>query len=171
MKYLLITAIGICIYGFLPVSFAFNPMDIKKPNNLLVSQQDCGCPCANAIIINGRISIPVYIINKYPNISQKEINLTGEDPFNTSDFDLSHQAIIITGKVIGVDTISCDPTNYEVVLKFEVDKWATSIYYPRLWTHGKLFMIMFLLSNLYIIMTFLFFIVWTVQKLLHKSGG
>src|SRR5215208_7064576 len=79
-KLLLFLPFMICSYGFLPVSFYFDRTALKDPDTLLIRHQECGCPCPNAFVKEGQLTIPDNILNAYTNIEKKEINITGNDP-------------------------------------------------------------------------------------------
>ncbi len=147
-KLFLLLPFIVCGYGLLPVSYHFDKTALHHPNNLLIKHQECGCPCPNAYIKEGQIIIPEDLQRKYSTIHKQEINLTGRDPFKPYDPELATQDIIVTGKVVGMDTVLCDQSGCEVVPVFKVDKWSVGIYYPRLYTHGRIFLIFFLICSL-----------------------
>ena len=147
-KYFFLACFLIGLYGFLPVSFPWKKPDFSNPNHLLIHHQECGCPCADASIKKGELLVPDEIRRKYQGLYLKEINLAGRNPFDPYEFELAHKDIYIEGKVVGVDTIACDPSGCEIVPVFEVNSWSTDSYYQRFWTHGKWFLIVFLLSCL-----------------------
>ena len=170
-KLLLFLPFIICGYGFLPVTFRFGKTALKDSNTLLIRHQECGCPCPNAFVKEGQLIIPDNIQKAYANIHQREINLTGIDPFEPYEPELAMQDIIVSGKVVGVDTVLCDPSNCEVVPVFKVDKWSAVSYYPRLWTHGKTFLIIFLASTFLSAIIALLFVGTTIKKLVAKQNS
>jgi len=168
-KLLLFLPFIICGYGFLPVSFRFDKTAINNPNTLLIRHQECGCPCPSAYIKQGQIIIPQDIQNKYSNIDKKEINIIGRDPFEPYDPELAMKDIMVSGKVIGVDTVLCDQSGCEVVPVFKVGKWSVADYYPRLWTHGRMFLITFFVSVLLSAVIALIFVVTTIRKVVRRK--
>lgn len=159
----------VCAYGLLPVSFHFDKASLNNPNNLLIQYQECGCPCPNAYIKQGQIIIPEDLQRKYSNIDKREINITGRDPFEPYDPELATLDIIVTGKVVGMDTVLCNQSGCEVVPLFKVDKWSVSIYYPRLFTHGRVFLIIFLISTLLSAVITLTFIVTKIKRAVRRK--
>jgi hypothetical protein len=145
---LILIPLIICAYGFLPLSFRFNNNALKDPNTLIIHHQQCGCPCPNAFIQQGLLVIPDSIQKVYGNIHKSEVNITGNDPFEPYEPGLEMKEVMIKGKVIGVDTILCDPSGCEVVPVFKVEKWSVNEYYPRFWRFEKGFFIAFLFSVL-----------------------
>ncbi len=134
------------IYGLLPVSLTLQNDDLNRPNTLLIERQECGCPCAEGVIIKGQLRFSDDIKNKFPELQEKgnEITLTDFPPFdnltnyNTMTFDFANNNTFkVSGQVIGIDTILCDPTNCEIVPRFQVSNWTTTTYYPRFWLFGK----------------------------------
>lgn len=168
-KFVILFAVLISLYGFLPVSLTVNKPDLTKPNTLLIHHQECGCPCPDASIKKGNLVIPAEIKNKYPNIHLTEINLTGRDPFDPYDIELAQRDITVAGEVVGIDTIACDPSGCEVAPVFKVKSWSVDSYYPKFWTHGKWFLILFLLSCLVTAVS-TFFFAWDLIRRKLKSG-
>ena len=128
------------IYGLLPVTIPDKTNNFNKPNVLLIDRQECGCPCAEGIIRRGKLQISQEIKNKFPELDDNQIEITLVDfpPYddisndNPQTFDFAnYNSFKVTGQVIGVDTILCDPQNCEVVPKFRVTNWALTSYYPR----------------------------------------
>jgi hypothetical protein len=156
-------------YGFLTVSFRFDRKALKAPNTLLVRHQECGCPCPSAFIKEGLLVVPDNVQNTYTDINKKEINLVGEDPFEPYEPELAMQDIMISGKVVGVDTVLCDPSNCQVVPVFKVEKWSVGSYYPRLWTHGRTFLIIFLVSAFLSVIIALLFIGTTIKTWIARQ--
>jgi hypothetical protein len=116
----------------------------------------------------GKLAIPEDILNRYANIGKKEINITGKNPFDPYEPALAMEDIMISGKVIGVDTVLCDESNCVDVPVFKVEKWSVGSYYPRHWIHGKLFLITFLISTLLSTILALLFIGIIIKKLMPK---
>lgn len=130
---ILIFAIAFAIYGFMPYHKATN-IDITKPNQIIIQQQECGCPCPDAQIIKGQILIPDEISIKYQRIHTSQINLdiTGfNEPYN---HEIGHAKLFITGNVVGADTILCEPTNCEIAPRFKVERWALVDNVAKAWT-------------------------------------
>jgi len=168
-KFVILFSVLISLYGFLPVSLAVNRPDLTKPNTLLIHHQECGCPCPDASIKKGILVIPEEIKSRYPNIHLGEVNLTGSDPFDPYDFELAQQDITVSGEVVGIDTIACDPSGCEVAPVFKVKSWSVDSYYPKFWTHGKSFLVLFLLSCLLTAIGTIFFVSEFIKRKL-KSG-
>lgn len=144
-------------YGLLPVSLRLLIDEVSKPNTLLIERQVCGCPCAEGVIIKGQLQFSESIKSKYPNLTENEneITLTEFPPFdnltnyNAMTFDFANNNTFkVSGHVIGVDTILCDPTNCEIVPKFQVSDWTTTTYYPRFWLFDKFIFIAYTSSIL-----------------------
>ena len=168
-KLILLLPFIICGYGFLPVSFRFDKTALNNPNTLLIRHQECGCPCPNAYIKQEQLIIPNDIQNKCSEIDKHEINITGRDPFEPYEPELATQDIIVSGNVVGVDTFLCDQSGCEVVPIFKVETWSVGSYYPRLWTHGRTFLIVFLALALLSAIIALIFIVTTIKKFVTKQ--
>ena len=168
-KLLLIIPFLICGYGFLPVSFHYNRKNLKNPNTIIIRHQECGCPCPNAYLKEGQLIIPNDILNTFRNIDKKEINLSGKDPFEPYDPELAGQDIMITGKVVGVDTSLCTPSDCEIVPIFKVDKWYVSTYYPRFWIQGIIFLYTFLISIFLSAIIVLYFIGLSIKNVFFFS--
>lgn len=120
---LLILSISFAIYGILPYRKASN-INTVLPNQLVVEQQECGCPCPDARIIEGQLQIPTDIISKYPGLHGKQLNLNIDgfnEPYNV---ELGRAILFIKGRVVGADTILCDPTSCELAPRFEVVSWS-----------------------------------------------
>ena len=146
----LILSVVFVVHGFLPYKKT-TTMDTSRPNQIVIDQQECGCPCPDAMIISGQLQIPDEISNKYKNLSTTEINLqikSFNDPYN---YELGHAKLFVTGDVVGADTILCDPTNCLLAPRFKVGSWslvdtvATAWFFPK-WLFG------FFLVNLVLIM-------------------
>ena len=148
---LIITAL-LLAYGFLPVTIPYYSGNYSNPNTLLISRQECGCPCAEGKIVKGRLHFSDSIKKAFPNLDEsvREFTLKNFPPFNkinsgkleTLDF-ANNNDFKVTGKVIGVDTILCTPSNCEIVPKFEVSSWTLTTYYPRFQKFNYLFRILY----------------------------
>ena len=120
---LLIFSIGFAIYGLLPYRKASNTNTIL-PNQLVIEQQECGCPCPDARIVKGQLQIPADIASKYQGLHTTQLNLSingFNEPYN---YELGKASLFIKGRVVGTDTIQCDPTSCELAPRFEVESWA-----------------------------------------------
>jgi hypothetical protein len=152
---LLAFSIAFVVYGLLPYNKATN-IDTTMPNQLVVNQQECGCPCPEAGIIEGRLNIPQELASKYKNIHTSQLNLDIEDFNEPYNYELGQAKLFIKGKVVGADTILCDPTNCEIAPRFRVDSWRLVETVATAWTFpvwlGLLFLItLFLLMPALII--------------------
>ncbi|MEX0811352.1 MAG: hypothetical protein WD048_03980 [Chitinophagales bacterium] len=145
MRYAWLIWLLIALYGFTPATI--NSL-WTRPNktDLIITGQECGCPCPEARVLKGAIEIPENILDKHPNIHEYELTLTGNSPFEPYNYEIGHSEILIEGKVIGIDTILCSPTDCEVVPKFEVKKWTLTSYSARFWTWNKTTGISYLLG-------------------------
>jgi len=130
-------------------------------------------PLSRGFYKKGTLIISPNISTLYQNISKEEIDLVGNDPFATTDpgLELASHDMIIKGMVIGVDTMECDPTNCQIVPKFKVESWSTSIYYPRFWTSGQIFIYIFLLAGLFSLLTIAVYIGWKLYKLIKSTAN
>ena len=146
----LILSIAFTVYGLLPYRKATN-IDTTKPNQLVINQQECGCPCPDAGIVKGQFQIPQDITLKYQTLNTTQLNLDIKGfnvPYN---HELGQAKLFIKGKVIGADTILCEPTNCELAPRFKVDSWALVDNVARAWTFPKWAGLLFL-ANLFIFM-------------------
>lgn len=136
-------------FGFLPEKIPDYSDNYNQTNNLLVERQECGCPCANAVIVKGEIQLSDSLKRAFPELNEKEISL-----INFSAFDnvaenynfIFDNKFKVTGKVIGIDTIFCQPSNCEVVPKFKVDSWTLPNYYPKFWRFNPVVTAIYLLT-------------------------
>ena len=139
---------GFALFGLLPYNKAYN-IDTTKPNQLIVRNQECGCPCPNGVILNGRLKIADSILSKYPSFDTSQLNLDIENLGDTYNVEIMQSRIFVKGNVVGADTILCDPTNCEVTPHFKVESWALVDTVVRAWTFpvwvGLLFLINLLL--------------------------
>jgi len=61
--------------------------------------------------------------------------MTGfNEPYN---FELGQTTLYVTGSLVGIDTVFCDPNNCETVPRFKVDSWALVDSVATLWTLPK----------------------------------
>ena len=131
------------VYGILPLTIPDYSEDYSQANTLLIERQECGCPCAEGVILKGQVGLSDEMKRKYPTLVETgtEITLVDFDPFDNitnedvTTFDFANgNEFKVVGKVVGVDTILCDPSNCEVVPKFEVKKWSLTSYSPKFLT-------------------------------------
>ena len=131
-------------FGLLPVTIPNSQLPDKE-NALLINRQECGCPCAEAVIVGGKLNIDSTIIKNYPTIQTTSMTVVNFPPFenitndNYATFEFANgNSFRIHGKVIGIDTIYCDPPNCEIVPLFEVDDWTITTYHFKFWQFDKL---------------------------------
>ena len=120
-------------FGLSPYHKAKN-VDTSKPNQLIIDLQQCGCPCPDASVIKGQIQIPSEIAIKYTALDTKQINLDIKEFNEPYNYELGHARLFITGKVVGLHTILCEPTNCELAPHFQVDSWGLINSVARAWT-------------------------------------
>lgn len=136
-------------YGLLPVTIPDFSADFDNPNTLLIRRQECGCPCAEGVIEKGRLFFSEDVKEEFPGLSERshEITLTNFPPFEIrngapEEFEFANtNTFRVTGHTVGIDTIVCQPENFESVPKFEVESWALTSYYPRFLTFPILIVI------------------------------
>lgn len=156
-------SIVFAVYGLLPYKKAKN-IDTSKPNQLVISQQECGCPCPDATIIKGQLSIPPDIISKYGTLHTTELNMdinNFNEPYN---YELGGAKLFIKGKVVGADTILCDPNNCELAPRFQVDSWGLVDSVARAWIFPKW------IALLFVINLFLFAPVLIITEIVKRIG-
>lgn len=162
MRLLLLTlSIAFAVYGLLPYHKATN-INTKQPNQLIVHQQECGCPCPDAGIRKGQLQIPQDIASKYPTLNTTQINLDIEgfnEPYN---YELGHARLFIKGKVVGADTILCEPTNCELAPRFQVNSWALVDTVARAWIFPIWVGLLFLVN------LFLFVPILTITEIVKR---
>ena len=141
----LIFSIAFAVYGLLPYKKAKN-IDTSKPNQLVISQQECGCPCPDATIVKGQLNIPADIISKYPVLHTTELNMEINNFNQPYNYELGRAELFIKGKVIGADTIICDPNNCELAPRFQVDSWALVDTVARAWIFPKWIAFLFVIN-------------------------
>jgi hypothetical protein len=127
-------------YGLLPVTLPDTSNNFDNPNTLIIRRQECGCPCADGLIMKGQLEFSRDIKNRFPALLEKvnEITLTNFPPFEVSmdhmeTFYFANEDVFkITGQTIGVDSIQCGgPSEYQIVPRFRVDTWSLTFYKPR----------------------------------------
>lgn len=130
----------ILIYGLFPTKFPDYSNNYEKSNQLLIDRQVCGCPCAEGVIKKGKLAISQKLKDIYPqlNDNQTQITLTNFPPFDNitnerleTFYFANENYFKITGQVIGVDTILCNPEYCELAPKFKVSDWTLIQYYPN----------------------------------------
>jgi len=146
--FLLILSVAFVAYGLLPYNKAKN-VDTTKSNQLIVEQQECGCPCPDAAVLKGNLDIPPDITTKYPSLNLRQINLDISDFNEPYNFETGHAKLFITGKVVGADTILCEPANCEIAPRFQVEKWALVDSVARAWTFPTWMAALFLVNLLF----------------------
>jgi hypothetical protein len=147
---LLIISIVFAVYGLLPYHKA-TKIDTTKPNQLIINQQECGCPCPDAGVVEGQMKIPQDIASKYQTLNTKQLNLDIKgfnEPYN---YELGHAKLFIKGKVVGADTILCEPTKCELAPRFQVDSWALVDNVATAWTF-PIWLAFLYLINLFLLM-------------------
>ena len=101
--------------------------------------------CRRGVIKKGRIEFSESIKHLYPKLNEngREITLIDFPPYDEitmekpQSFDFANgNNFRVTGQVVGVDTILCNPTNCEIVPKFKVESWTLTSYYPRFLKFG-----------------------------------
>jgi hypothetical protein len=146
MRLLLLTlSISFAIYGLLPYRKATN-IDTTKPNQLIIHQQECGCPCPDAAVIKGQLQIPQDIASKYQTLNTTQLNLDIKNFNEPYNYELGQAKLFIKGKVVGADTILCEPTNCELAPRFQVDSWALVDTVSRAWTFPNWAGLIFLIN-------------------------
>ncbi|MCW8897922.1 MAG: hypothetical protein OQJ96_01030 [Flavobacteriales bacterium] len=152
-NFLWIILMFVLLFGLLPVTIPDLSDNFKNPNVLLINRQECGCPCAEGVIKKGKLIISQEILDKYPKLRDNhfEITLTNFSPYNDisndkpETFDFANfNSFKVTGQVIGVDTILCNPNNYEIVPKFQVTDWKLTRYYPKFLKFSSPIMLLYL---------------------------
>ncbi len=163
LKYFWLIWILLVLFGFSPLTFESIWKKISE-NDLVITEQACGCPCAEAKLVNGKINIPKKILNKHKNINTKELSLTGKTPFKTYNYEIAHSKILIEGEVIGVDSIWCSPNHCEIVPKFNITNWTLVGYLPRFLVWNKM------VGVTYIIFILLSFFGLVIMVFCKKKG-
>ena len=141
----LVLSIAFAVYGLLPYKKAKN-IDTSKPNQLVISQQVCGCPCPDAAVIKGQLTIPPDVVRKYPALHTTELNMDLDNFNEPYNYELGHAKLFINGKVVGADTIVCDPNNCELAPRFQVDSWGLVDSVARAWIFPKWIALLFVIN-------------------------
>jgi hypothetical protein len=157
----LILSITFAVYGLLPYHKATN-IDTTKPNQLIINQQECGCPCPDARVIKGQLQIPQDIAIQYPTLHTTQLNLDIKDFNEPYNYELGQAKLFIKGKVVGADTILCEPTNCELAPRFQVDSWALVDTIARAWTFPSW------VGLLFIINLFMFLPTLTITEIVKR---
>jgi hypothetical protein len=118
------------LYGTLPITLS-TIWYSERNNDLIITGQQCGCPCPEARLIKGKLSFPEKIINLHPNISNHELSLTGNSPLENFSHEIYQSEIIIEEKIIDVDTNFCSGYEFNLIPKFEVSNWTLKNYIPK----------------------------------------
>lgn len=141
----LILSITFAVYGLLPYHKATN-IDTTKPNQLIINQQECGCPCPDAGVMKGQLQFPQDIAIQYPTLHTTQLNLDIKDFNEPYNYELGQAKLFIKGKVVGADTILCEPTNCELAPRFQVDSWALVDTVARAWTFPRWAGLLFIIN-------------------------
>jgi hypothetical protein len=144
-----ILSAGFVLFGLMPYNKAYN-IDTTKPNQLIVRNQECGCPCPNGVILTGRIKIADSILSKYQSFDTTQLNLDIENIGSTYNVEVMQSRFFVRGNVVGADTILCDPANCEVTPHFKVESWGLVDSVPRAWIFPVFLVYEFLVNLLFI---------------------
>lgn len=126
----------IMVYGLLPLEFeALWRKD--QAGDLIITGQGCGCPCPNAIVLQGELDIPEKILHEHPNMYKRQVTLVGNTPFEPFVFEVAISRLLIQGEVIGVDTVLCSRSGCEFAPEFRVDDWTLLSYQARYVAWGE----------------------------------
>ena len=139
MKYAWTTWLLLIAFGFLPPSTESLWTKIAE-DDLIITAQECGCPCPEAKIMKGELDIPKEIGEQYPEIHRDQVNLAGNSPFAPYDYETAHAKIKINGEVVGADTVLCEPQSCEMTARFRVDSWTVVSYLPQFMTWNSTLM-------------------------------
>ena len=146
MRYfLLLLSLMFATYGLLPYKKASN-IDTRKPNQLIIDQQECGCPCPDALVVKGELQIPPNLLIVSPALQTSQINLEIDNFNEQYNFDLGHARLFVSGKVIGADTLMCEPTKCELAPRFKVESWGLVEYVARAWMFPGWALILFIIN-------------------------
>lgn len=143
-------------YGFLPVKIPDTKQDYNTPNTLLISVQECGCPCPNSHLLKGRLLASDSIRLRYPDLKLEvsEIELVDfppyERPVQNVDFIYFNQ-FVVKGHISGADTVFCDPSGCTLVPRFTVESWSMTTYYSKFWLFPKWLAILFIICLLLVL--------------------
>lgn len=143
IKALSILIICIIIYGLLPISTSIFSNSLSS-STFKVERQECGCPCPNARIIDGAFVIPEEWTNQYPQLKSPthEINLSFKAKHKSIEnfWLINSEVLIVSGNMIGVDTILCNPEFCELTPLVNVNQVKTITYTPQFWTFKSNFL-------------------------------
>jgi hypothetical protein len=149
MRLILLTlSIAFTVYGLLPYRKATN-IDTTKPNQLVIHQQECGCPCPDAGVIEGQMIIPQNIASKYQTLNTTQLNLDIKGFNELYNYEIGQAKLFIKGEVVGADTILCEPTSCELAPRFQVNSWALVDTVATAWTFSIWPAILFLINLFY----------------------
>lgn len=118
------------LYGALPITLE-TLWHTKNNEDIIITGQQCGCPCPQARLINGNLNIPDSIKNLYPNIYQNEFDLIGNSPLEEFNFDIYQSEIIIFGNITGVNKSICFDNKHDITPEFKVQDWILINYVPK----------------------------------------
>lgn len=102
--------------------------------------------CPDASVIKGRLIIPPDVASRYPALRTTELNIDIKNVNEPYNYELGHAKLFIRGKVVGADTILCDPTNCELVPLFQVDSWALVHTFARAWIFPNWVGVLFIIN-------------------------
>lgn len=148
--------------GFAPYKFPRNANSIKD-NEILVCHQESTC-VSDFSIIKGKLEIPKKLS---PFFSEQVYELSIVKEGSPFQFIVSNQPswelmigsdFIISGKVIGVDSIYKNPCNNYAV--FQVDKWEPTEYGPNFLTFSKSQIIIYFVTLLIWILASISFLIF-----------
>jgi len=87
MKYAWLMWMAITLYAFAPVSVSSFWKSVSD-NDLVITSQSCGCPCPGANVESGQLDIPDILLDQYPNIHKSQLNLTGNSPYKSFNYEI-----------------------------------------------------------------------------------
>lgn len=128
------------IVPLIPINFSF--VTTTDTNELLVRDQECGCPCPDVSIIKGTLEIPDSLKHKIkPGFS--EANLTGDTPY-TSTSELLYYDFKIKGYMVGATTDLCSPSECYYVPTIFVESYSIGEYIPLFIKWNPIFLLIYL---------------------------
>ena len=148
-------------FGLVPYNKAFN-IDTTKPNQLIVRNQECGCPCPNGVILLGHLKMSDSILSKYQSFDTTQLNIDIENLGDAFNAEIMQSRFYVKGNVVGADTILCAPTNCELTPHFKVESWALVDTVARAWTFPVWLGILFLFN------LFLLFPALTIAEIVRQ---
>jgi hypothetical protein len=119
---LLLFSAAFLLIGLAPYRWAAG-RKVSRPDELIVSPQECGCPCPDARIKAGKAVIPPALISPCGRISEREVNLVFKEKGPFSNYELMYRDLLLRGRVISLDTEFCTETYCELVPRLEVSHW------------------------------------------------